>query len=198
MCIRDSLHLMHPSLDRPHSPPQTASRSSQPVYQCILSGETDRQTHRRTCEWGISPFTTVRNITRMVYLLIRFITASWMTQHNCKDSDHSHRLLTPTTPSLLLQAARGISSGSSYCWQWRTIIGPGDVCSAIQGMQWKSVGAWKCSHGYHFQPHRQTDTTGLHQQTAYALLIESDAFKTLGLNRKIFLEDKNVLNVWNN
>ena len=39
-------HLIHPSLDRPHSPPKTASRSNQPFCQSTLCGQTDRPTDR--------------------------------------------------------------------------------------------------------------------------------------------------------
>jgi len=39
-------HLIHPSLDRSHSPFQTASGSNQPFCHSTLSGQTDRQTHR--------------------------------------------------------------------------------------------------------------------------------------------------------
>ena len=46
-------HLIHPSLDRPHSPPKTASGSTQPFCHSTLSGQTDRQTdgwsRRETC-----------------------------------------------------------------------------------------------------------------------------------------------------
>ena len=35
------LHLIHPSLDRPHSLPQTAFRSNQPFCQSTPSGQTD-------------------------------------------------------------------------------------------------------------------------------------------------------------
>jgi len=34
-------HLIHPSLDRPHSPPQTASRSKQPFFHNSPTGQTD-------------------------------------------------------------------------------------------------------------------------------------------------------------
>jgi len=37
------LHLIHPSLDRPHSPSQTASGSSQPFCHSTLAEQTDRQ-----------------------------------------------------------------------------------------------------------------------------------------------------------
>jgi len=40
------LHLIHPSLDRPHSPFQTASGSNQPFCHSTLSGQTDWQTER--------------------------------------------------------------------------------------------------------------------------------------------------------
>ena len=39
-------HLIHPSLDRPHPPSQTASGSNQPFYHNILYGQIDRQTDR--------------------------------------------------------------------------------------------------------------------------------------------------------
>jgi len=39
-------HLIHPSLNRPHTPSQTASRSTQPFFHNILSRQTDRQTDR--------------------------------------------------------------------------------------------------------------------------------------------------------
>ena len=41
-------HLMHPSLDQPHSPPQTASRSNQPFCFSTPSGQNDRPTDRET------------------------------------------------------------------------------------------------------------------------------------------------------
>jgi len=41
-------HLIHPSLDRPHSPSKTASGSYQPFCHSTLSGLTDRHTHRPT------------------------------------------------------------------------------------------------------------------------------------------------------
>jgi len=39
-------HLIHPSLDRPHSPPQTTSRSNQPCCHNTLYWQTNRQTNR--------------------------------------------------------------------------------------------------------------------------------------------------------
>ena len=39
-----STHLTHPSLDRPHSPPQTASRFNHPFGHSTLSRQTDRMT----------------------------------------------------------------------------------------------------------------------------------------------------------
>ena len=45
-----------------------------------------------------------------------------------------HKLLTPTMPSLLLQAARGIDSGYS-CWLL-AIIGSGGLRSVIHGKAW--------------------------------------------------------------
>ena len=41
-----------PSLDRPHSPSQTASGSNQPFCHNTLSGPTDRQTYRPTDKLG--------------------------------------------------------------------------------------------------------------------------------------------------
>jgi len=41
-------HLIHPSLDRPHLPSQTASGSNQPFCHSTLSGPTDRPTDRHT------------------------------------------------------------------------------------------------------------------------------------------------------
>ena len=39
-------HLIHSSLDRPHLPSQTASRSTQPFCHSTLSRQTDRPTHK--------------------------------------------------------------------------------------------------------------------------------------------------------
>jgi len=45
-------HLIHPSIDRPHSPSsQTASGSNQPFCQSTLSGQTDQHTHTQTDRW---------------------------------------------------------------------------------------------------------------------------------------------------
>jgi len=46
-------YLIHPSLDRPHSPPQTASRSNQPCCHNIHfpDRQTDRPTDRQTDRW---------------------------------------------------------------------------------------------------------------------------------------------------
>jgi len=41
---RSPPHLIHPSLDRPHSLPQTASGSNQPFCHSTLSGQSHRQT----------------------------------------------------------------------------------------------------------------------------------------------------------
>jgi len=41
-------HLIHPSIDRPHSPSQTASGSNQLFCHNTLSGQTDRQTYAQT------------------------------------------------------------------------------------------------------------------------------------------------------
>jgi len=43
---RSPPHLIHPSLDRTYSPPQTASGSTHPFCHSTLSGPTDRQTDR--------------------------------------------------------------------------------------------------------------------------------------------------------
>jgi len=43
---RSTPYLIHPSLDRPHSPLQTASRSNLPFWHGILSGPTDTPTDR--------------------------------------------------------------------------------------------------------------------------------------------------------
>jgi len=42
------LHLIHPSLNRPHLPSQTAPGSNQPFCHRLLSGKTDSQTERHT------------------------------------------------------------------------------------------------------------------------------------------------------
>jgi len=44
----DHLHLIHSSLDRLHSPSQTASGSVQPCCHSTLSGQTDQSTDRPT------------------------------------------------------------------------------------------------------------------------------------------------------
>jgi len=44
----DHTHLIHPSLDRPRLPHQTASRFNQPFCHSTLSGQTNRQTDRQT------------------------------------------------------------------------------------------------------------------------------------------------------
>ena len=44
-------HLIHPSLDRPHSPPQTGSGSIRPCCHSTLSGQTDRPTDTQTDRW---------------------------------------------------------------------------------------------------------------------------------------------------
>jgi len=72
----------------------------------------------------------LENISPNGILFIRLYYAITTSQAAYGNNDRSYRLLTPVMPSLLLQAARGINSGSS-CWQWRTIIGPGDVRSAM-------------------------------------------------------------------
>jgi len=47
---RSPPHLIHPSLDRTHSPPQTASGSNQPFCHNTLSGPTDTPTsHMARC-----------------------------------------------------------------------------------------------------------------------------------------------------
>jgi len=44
--------LIHQSLDWPHSPSQTVSRSAQPFCHNTLCGLTDRQTYRPTDRWS--------------------------------------------------------------------------------------------------------------------------------------------------
>ena len=44
-------HLIHPSLDRPHSPSQMASGSNQPFCHSTLSGQTDSHIDRLTDRW---------------------------------------------------------------------------------------------------------------------------------------------------
>jgi len=46
------LHLIHPSLNQPHSPPQMASGSTQPFCHSTLSGQTDRRTDQPTDWWS--------------------------------------------------------------------------------------------------------------------------------------------------
>ena len=46
------LYPIHPSLHRPHSPPQTASESIQPFCHSILSGQTDTPAHTQTDRWA--------------------------------------------------------------------------------------------------------------------------------------------------
>jgi len=43
---RSPSHLIHPSLERPHSPPETASRSNRPFFHNSPTGQTDRRTDR--------------------------------------------------------------------------------------------------------------------------------------------------------
>jgi len=45
---RSPPHLIHQSLDRPHSPPEMASRSSQPFFYNLPTRWTDGQTNRPT------------------------------------------------------------------------------------------------------------------------------------------------------
>jgi len=49
-------HLIHPSLDHPHSPSQTASGSNQPFCHSTFSGQIDRQidtkAHTQTNRWA--------------------------------------------------------------------------------------------------------------------------------------------------
>jgi len=57
-------HLIHPSLDRSHSPPQTASGSNQPFCHSTLSGQTqiDRWDKRQVCNksrWFSDAITTL-------------------------------------------------------------------------------------------------------------------------------------------
>jgi len=46
------LHLIHLSLDRPHSPSQTAPGSNQPFCHSTLSGQTDRPSDTQTHRWS--------------------------------------------------------------------------------------------------------------------------------------------------
>jgi len=48
-------HITHPSLDQPHSPPQTASGSTQPFCHSTLSEQTDRQKDQPTDGLGEKP-----------------------------------------------------------------------------------------------------------------------------------------------
>ena len=43
-------HLIHPSLDRPRSPSQTACQSSWPFFHNSSAGQTDRQTDRQMAQ----------------------------------------------------------------------------------------------------------------------------------------------------
>jgi len=91
----------------------------------------------------------------MMYLLIRFITASNHILNNTTQLQRrrlTYLLLIPTTPSLLLQAASGISSESS-CWQRQTIIGRAVGLSYVS-YRMERRGAWRCGHGYHLQRHK--------------------------------------------
>jgi len=49
---RSPSYLTHLSLDRPHSPSQTASGSNQPFCRSTISGQTDRPTHTQTDRWA--------------------------------------------------------------------------------------------------------------------------------------------------
>jgi len=44
-------HQIHPSLNRPHSPFQMASKSNQPFRHNTLSGQTGTQMHSQTYIW---------------------------------------------------------------------------------------------------------------------------------------------------
>jgi len=60
-------HLIHQSLDRPHSPSQTASGSNQPFCHITLSGQTDRHTHTHTHTH--THIQTDRRSRRQVYII---------------------------------------------------------------------------------------------------------------------------------
>jgi len=62
------LHLIHSSLDRPHSSTQTASRSSQPFCHSTLVGHTqsDRPTDRQTERWDRRQVYTVSAYARYI------------------------------------------------------------------------------------------------------------------------------------
>ena len=48
--------LIHPSLDRLHSPPQTTSRSNRPFFHNTPTRQTDRQADRPTDRWARRQF----------------------------------------------------------------------------------------------------------------------------------------------
>jgi len=58
-------HLIHPSLDRPHSPPQTASGSNHPFRHNTLYRQTDRQTDRP--KYSLDDKSVPRVLTFMLY-----------------------------------------------------------------------------------------------------------------------------------
>ena len=61
---RSPPNLIHPSLDRPHSPSQTASTSNQPFCHSTLSGPTDKQTH--TDRWARQQVYTISAYARYI------------------------------------------------------------------------------------------------------------------------------------
>jgi len=59
-------HIIHPFLDRPHSPPLTASGSNQPFCHSTLSGHTDRPTDRQTGRWDRRQVYTISAYARYI------------------------------------------------------------------------------------------------------------------------------------
>jgi len=70
--LRRSLpHLIHPSLDRLYSPPQTASRSNQPFCHSTPSGQTDSPTDRQTDWRQVCTKSRLRLIMRATWLKVQ-------------------------------------------------------------------------------------------------------------------------------
>jgi len=99
------------------------------AYSCSACVDQQPAACTTVCEYGVSPFTTVEEYDPNDVLSIDFIKVSLRHRRQLDSKDRSYRLLTPTMPILLLQAARGISSGYN-CWLL-AIIGPGGLRSAI-------------------------------------------------------------------
>ena len=66
------LHLIHSSVDRPHSLPQTASRSNQPCFHNSSTAEIDRRTRRQACT-NSRIRSTDFIATRLIMLIVQFI-----------------------------------------------------------------------------------------------------------------------------